>query len=93
MIKTDDGASTLVFVINSAERWLSRDLLLGADQPAERLNGEPQKLTIAGEDGLLVSGTGMVMASGSAGECTGVTLLGSREADVRAIAAKIRHAQ
>ena len=93
VIKRDDGASTLVYVINNAELWLSRDVLLGADQIAEQLDAEPQKLTIAGEDGLLVAGPTMVLASGSAGECAGVTLLGSREADVRAIAAKIQRAQ
>lgn len=93
VIKRGDGASTLVFVINNSEIWLSRDVLLGAEQIAEQLNAEPQELTIAGEDGLLVAGTSMVLASGSAGECAGVTLIGSRETDVRAIAARIRRAQ
>jgi hypothetical protein len=93
VINRDDGASTHVFVLNNHELWLSRDVLLGADQVAERLDAEPEKLTIAGDDGLLVIGPSAVLASGSGGDCAGVMVLGSREADVRAIAAKIRRAQ
>lgn len=93
VIKRGDGASTLLFVVNSAERWSSRDLLAGADQIAEQLEAEPQKLTIAGEDGVLVAGPTTVLASGGAGECASVMLVGSRETDVRAIAARIRRAQ
>jgi hypothetical protein len=80
-------------VTNNAERYSSRDLLLGADEVAEQVNAEPQELTIAGDDGMIAAGPSVVVAGGGVGECAGITLVGDTEADVRAIAAKIRRAQ
>lgn len=93
VIKRGDVTGTLVYVTNNSERFNPRDLLLGADDIAEQVNAEPQPLTIAGEDGLIAAGPSVVAAGGAAGECAGVTLVGDTEADVRAIAAKIRRAQ
>jgi hypothetical protein len=93
VIKPGDVTGTLVFVVNNTERFDPRNLLLGADQIAEQVNAEAQPLTIAGQDGLIAAGPSVVLASGAAGECAGVTLVGDTEPDVRAIAAKLRRAQ
>ena len=89
----DVTATTLVYVTNMDERYDTRDLLLGADRIAEEVNAEPQELTIAGADGIIAAGPSVVVAGGAVGECAGVSLVGDTEADVRAIAAKIRRAQ
>jgi hypothetical protein len=89
----DITATTLVYVTNIDERYDTRDLLLGADEMAEQVNAEPQELTIAGDDGVIAAGPSVVVAGGAVGECAGITLVGDTEADVRAIAAKIRRAQ
>ena len=86
---------TGVFVLNLDQRVNPSQVIVGAEATADELGAEPQKFTIAGEDAVLVpQGEGLV-ASGVVGECASVTLMApnSNEAQLRAVAEKIRRAE
>jgi hypothetical protein len=84
---------TGVYVANFDERIDPRDLIGGAAEAADEMDVEPERLTIAGEDAVLVAGPGGVVASGAGGDCSVVTLMGQNEAAVRAVAEEIRRAE
>jgi hypothetical protein len=81
---------TGVYVSNLDEHVDPRDVIAGAGEAADDIDVEPEPLTIAGEDAVLVAGPGGVVASGKVGDCSVVTLMSQNEAEVRAVAEKIR---
>lgn len=81
-----------VFVANLNERMDPRAIDVGAKVAEEEAGIESQeRITIAGEDALLVRANGGVLATGVAGDCSAVTLIGD-EAEVRVVAEKIQRA-
>jgi hypothetical protein len=83
---------TGVYVANFDEAINPRDLIAGANVAAKEIDVEPEELTIAGEDAVLVSGPGGVVATGAVGDCSAVTLMGTKEAQVRAVAEQLQRA-
>jgi hypothetical protein len=90
VVKSGRAVGTLVIVLNANERINPRDVLLGARDSADEAGAEPKELTIAGEDGVIVVSADGAAAAGTVGECSGVTLFGPTEAEVRAVAGRVR---
>jgi hypothetical protein len=83
---------TGVYVANIDERIDPRDLIAGATEAAKEVDVEPEPLTIAGADAVLVAGPGGVVATGAVGDCSAVTLMGQNKAQVRAVAEQLQRA-
>jgi hypothetical protein len=90
VVKRGRAVGTLVIVLNANERMNPRDVLLGARDSASESGAEPKELTVAGEDGVLVVSADGAAAAGTVGDCSGVTLFGPTEAEVRAVAEKVQ---
>jgi hypothetical protein len=93
VVKRGRAIGTLVVVFNGKERAEPRDLLLGAKEGAEQAKVEPQPLTVADEDGVLVVSADGATAAGTVGDCSGVMLFGPTEAEVLAVAEKLQRAE
>lgn len=89
----DRAYGTLVVLANWDERNAGRDMVLGAKQSQDDFDAEIQDMTIAGEEAALVVQPGGAAAIGAVGECAGVALYAGTEAEVRAVAEKIRRAE
>lgn len=92
VVKKGRAVGTLVMVMNADERINPRDVLLGARDSADKAGTKPEELTIAGQDGVLIVSADGANAAGTVGDCSGVTLFGATEDEVRAVAEKIQAA-
>jgi len=90
VVKRGRAVGTLVIVLNANERMNPRDVLLGARDGASKSGAEPKELTVAGEDGVIVVSADGAAAAGTVGDCSGVTLFGPTEDEVRAVAEKVQ---
>jgi hypothetical protein len=86
----DREYGTLLLLLNTDERTAGRDFLAGAKEGAKEVDAEVQDITIAGEEGALILTTDGAAAVGAVGDCTGLALYAATEAEVRAVAERIR---